>query len=102
MTAEDVVYSFNRWLDPATASPERPAGMGVKFIKLDEASRQTIDKLIAARGGSDEGSAFDQEPHAPEVSAPPAAAAASPEQAQRRMQAMLKMHKIDIAALEQA
>ena len=26
----------------------------------------------------------------------------SPEQAQRRMQAMLKMHKIDIAALEQA
>ncbi|RYE86851.1 MAG: TIGR02266 family protein, partial [Myxococcales bacterium] len=62
--------------DPSTASPERPAGMGVKFIKLDEASRQTIDKLIAARGGSDEGSAFDQEPHAPEVSAPPAAAAA--------------------------
>ena len=23
MTAEDVVYSFNRWLDPATASPRR-------------------------------------------------------------------------------
>src|SRR3954447_15649003 len=37
-------------------SAERPAGMGVKFIKIDDNSRHTIDKLTGAK--SDAGSAY--------------------------------------------
>ena len=43
--------------DPADAIPSRPAGMGVKFIKLDEASRQVIDRLVARY--KDAGSAYE-------------------------------------------
>jgi uncharacterized protein (TIGR02266 family) len=32
------------------AGPEAPAGMGVKFIKIDDASRAVIDKLVLSRG----------------------------------------------------
>jgi len=32
--------------DPAEAIPSRPAGMGVKFIKIDDASRQVIEDLV--------------------------------------------------------
>src|SRR5262245_26033304 len=32
--------------DPAQAAAERPAGMGVKFIKLDEPSRALIERLL--------------------------------------------------------
>lgn len=32
--------------DPADAASSRPAGMGVKFIKLDDASRQVIEDLV--------------------------------------------------------
>jgi uncharacterized protein (TIGR02266 family) len=35
-----------------------PAGMGVKFIKIDDASRQVIDQLVAKSGGAV--SAFDK------------------------------------------
>ena len=43
--------------DPAAASgTTHPAGMGVKFIKLDDSSRAVIDKLVASR--EDAGSAF--------------------------------------------
>ncbi|MGH7327097.1 MAG: TIGR02266 family protein, partial [Polyangiaceae bacterium] len=43
--------------DPAAASgAQSPAGMGVKFIKLDDSSRAVIDKLVATR--EDAGSAF--------------------------------------------
>src|SRR6476660_10355067 len=38
---------------------ERPAGMGVKFIKIDEASRKVIDRLVDGR--EDAGSAFTSE-----------------------------------------
>lgn len=33
------------------ADAERPAGMGVKFIKLDEESRHVIDQLVSSRKG---------------------------------------------------
>ncbi|HEX3597212.1 MAG TPA: TIGR02266 family protein [Polyangiaceae bacterium] len=36
--------------DAASASPDSPAGMGVKFIKLDDESKQLIDRLISKRG----------------------------------------------------
>ena len=39
--------------DAAAASPDTPAGMGVKFIKLDDESKHLIDRLVAKRGGSD-------------------------------------------------
>src|SRR5690606_27847594 len=44
--------------DQANADPERPAGMGVKFIKIDEESRAVIEKLLASRG-PDSASAYD-------------------------------------------
>ena len=49
-----------------TSERERPNGMGVKFIKIDDASRKIIDQLVGARadagaayeaGGGDGGSA---------------------------------------------
>src|ERR1700722_1537220 len=36
--------------ETAQASGELPAGMGVKFIKLDDSSRGVIDKLVDAKG----------------------------------------------------
>ena len=68
----------------AAAAPDKPAGMGVKFIKVDEASRSLIDRLVASQGSG--GSAFDAElpadggtsqPQVP-VQGPPAAAAPRP------------------------
>ena len=40
--------------DSQAIATERPAGMGVKFIKLDEGSRQVIDRLVEAHGGTRE------------------------------------------------
>ena len=40
-----------------TGDKERPSGMGVKFIKIDDASRKTIDQLVGAR--SDAGAAYE-------------------------------------------
>src|SRR5690606_12707398 len=40
------------------ASPEKPAGMGVKFIKVDEESKRVIGQLVSSRG-DDSQSAFD-------------------------------------------
>jgi uncharacterized protein (TIGR02266 family) len=45
--------------EPSTAGAERPAGMGVKFIKIDENSRAVIDRLVNAK--EDAGSAFTAE-----------------------------------------
>jgi uncharacterized protein (TIGR02266 family) len=45
--------------EAGTSSADNPAGMGVKFIKIDEASRTVIDKLVGTR--SDAGSAFTSE-----------------------------------------
>src|SRR6188768_1671035 len=33
-----------------TGDKERPSGMGVKFIKIDDQSRKTIDTLVESRG----------------------------------------------------
>jgi uncharacterized protein (TIGR02266 family) len=44
--------------DITAADTERPAGMGVKFIKLDDDSRRLIDQLLSSR--RDESSAFDE------------------------------------------
>jgi hypothetical protein len=40
-----------------TGDKERPSGMGVKFIKIDDVSRKTIDQLVDAR--ADAGSAYE-------------------------------------------
>jgi uncharacterized protein (TIGR02266 family) len=40
-----------------TSERERPNGMGVKFIKIDDASRKIIDQLISSRG--DAGAAYE-------------------------------------------
>src|SRR6187397_2867945 len=68
--------------EPTQASSDKPAGMGVKFIKIDDASRAVIDKLVAQK--ADAGSAYTSDPAALEddakgVSAvPPATAAPAP------------------------
>ena len=36
--------------DSETTGDARPAGMGVKFIKIDDASRKVIDTLVESRG----------------------------------------------------
>lgn len=51
--------------DLAAADAERPAGMGVKFIKLDDDSRRLIDQLLSTR--KDDSSAFDAEASQPGV-----------------------------------
>jgi uncharacterized protein (TIGR02266 family) len=45
--------------EPAGAGPDKPAGMGVKFIKVDEASRALIDRLVTSKGSAT--SAYDAE-----------------------------------------
>jgi uncharacterized protein (TIGR02266 family) len=58
--------------EAGSAAAERPAGMGVKFIKIDESSRQVIDRVVAEK--SDAGSAFQSESEvsgANEVPKPP-------------------------------
>jgi uncharacterized protein (TIGR02266 family) len=50
--------------DASQATPDRPAGMGVKFIKIvDDASRAVIERLTSSR--ADAGRAFESEPEAP-------------------------------------
>jgi uncharacterized protein (TIGR02266 family) len=69
--------------DAASSNGERPAGMGVKFIKIDEPSKSVIDKLVNTR--ADAGKAYEAEAEVPTAVAevpvvkptpPPAAAAA--------------------------
>ena len=45
--------------EPTSAGAEKPAGMGVKFIKIDDASRAIIDRLITQK--ADAGSAYTSE-----------------------------------------
>lgn len=52
---------WKRDLDGNT--PDDPAGMGIKFIKIDEASRAVIDKLVEGRAPGQEG-AFEHLPEA--------------------------------------
>ncbi|HMI83573.1 MAG TPA: TIGR02266 family protein [Polyangiaceae bacterium] len=57
--------------DTAGTGSDKPAGMGVKFIKVDEASRNLIDRLVVSKGGGV--SAFDDEGSGPPLEAPAAA-----------------------------
>jgi len=65
--------------ESAEAQDGAPAGMGVKFIKIDDASRSVIDQLVAKAGGAvsafDKGTGEGTQPAAP--AAPPAAASAT-------------------------
>src|SRR4051794_13534077 len=45
--------------EPTQAGNDKPAGMGVKFIKIDDASRAIIDRLITQK--ADAGSAYTSE-----------------------------------------
>jgi uncharacterized protein (TIGR02266 family) len=69
--------------DAASATPDKPAGMGVKFIKVDEVSRRLIDRLIDSKGAIP--SAYDAEEAedvvtapAPQVAPAPAAVSSPP------------------------
>lgn len=48
--------------EPTQAAADKPAGMGVKFIKIDDASRAVIDRLVASK--VDAGSAYTSDPAA--------------------------------------
>ncbi|HEX4474249.1 MAG TPA: TIGR02266 family protein [Polyangiaceae bacterium] len=65
--------------ETVSAGPETPAGMGVKFIKLDDESKKVIDQLVTSRGERD--GAFDHGDRPP-VAANPQSASAAPEQRQ--------------------
>src|SRR5690606_37455643 len=60
--------------ESSDASPEKPAGMGVKFIKVDDESKRIIGQLVASRG-DDSQSAFDA---GRASAAPPRAASSAP------------------------
>jgi uncharacterized protein (TIGR02266 family) len=66
--------------DPSQASDDRPAGMGVKFIKIDDASRAAIEVVVAraADAGQNFTSQDDAQASPPSVitSAPPLSAIA--------------------------
>ena len=65
--------------DSAQGAGERPSGMGVKFIKIDDPSRAVIERLTSTR--ADAGKAFESEPEAvvPRASnRPPAGSAPAP------------------------
>jgi uncharacterized protein (TIGR02266 family) len=47
------------WKREPPIAPERPAGMGVKFIKLDDPSKAVIERLMAAK--ADAGRAYESE-----------------------------------------
>src|SRR6202042_84768 len=49
--------------DAGTSNGERPAGMGVKFIKIDEPSKTVIDRLVNTK--ADAGKAFESEAEMP-------------------------------------
>jgi len=61
--------------EPPQAGADRPAGMGVKFIKLDGHSRELIDRIVAER--KTEGPSFEETPDglSPSMRPPPSAPA---------------------------
>jgi uncharacterized protein (TIGR02266 family) len=84
--------------EPAEAGGETPAGMGVKFIKIDDKSKGLISRLVDAQGGGQ--SAFDagkptngSEPAAP-VAAAPAAKKEEPKAQPKRASTMLGLGSI--------
>ncbi len=61
--------------DTTQGTGERPSGMGVKFIKIDDPSKTVIDRLVNSR--SDAGRSYESESETPNPE-PLAAAAAAP------------------------
>lgn len=49
------------WKRDSSNGPEEPGGMGIKFIKLDDASKSVIERLVQSRGQHTV-SAFDRSP----------------------------------------
>lgn len=76
--------------ESAEAGNDRPAGMGVKFIKVDEDSRKLIGQLVASRG-EDTKSQFEvgQESGESRRATPSSASAATSSAAQARKGTML-------------
>lgn len=75
-----------------------PAGMGVKFIKIDDASRSVIDQLVAKSGGAvsafDKGAGEQPAAAAPTPAPAPAATAEAP-----KLGAMRKATMIGLGSL---
>src|SRR5262245_3527580 len=95
--------------DAADSNDERPSGMGVKFIKIDDKSRAMIAKLVDAQGNGE--SAFDQgkpaggEDDGGKEEAAPAPAAAAAAASQKRAGTILGLGNIgsqkpDVAKVE--
>jgi uncharacterized protein (TIGR02266 family) len=59
-TAAAVIAGIGRvaWRRAASVDPARPAGMGIKFIKLEPASQTIVDRIVTERGAHP--SRFDQ------------------------------------------
>jgi uncharacterized protein (TIGR02266 family) len=62
--------------DNTQANADRPAGMGVKFIKLDDSSKVVIDKLVLTK--ADAGKSFESEAQTEMEPLAPAAKPATP------------------------
>jgi uncharacterized protein (TIGR02266 family) len=58
------------WKREHAGGPEEPAGMGIKFIKIDEASRSVIERLLESRGPGKDG-AFERSPETEAPMFPP-------------------------------
>lgn len=56
------------WVREAEESPDRPSGMGVRFLKLDEASREVISGMVESHVSSG-GKPFDPEVRPEDVAA---------------------------------
>jgi uncharacterized protein (TIGR02266 family) len=65
--------------DTGQGTGERPSGMGVKFIKIDDPSKTVIDRLVNSR--ADAGRAYESESETPNPDAAVPAAAAAPPRA---------------------
>jgi uncharacterized protein (TIGR02266 family) len=83
-----------------------PAGMGVKFIKIDDASRGVIDQLVSRSGGAvsafDKGSADQTAAAAPTPAPAPAAASEPPKLAAMRKGTMIGLGSLGAEAAEGA
>jgi len=67
--------------DAGTSNGERPAGMGVKFIKIDEPSKTVIDRLVNTK--ADAGKAYESEAEMPTAVLDAPAAKVTPRQRRR-------------------
>ncbi|MCL2448158.1 MAG: TIGR02266 family protein [Polyangiaceae bacterium] len=66
--------------EPAQSATDRPVGMGVKFIKMDEASRAVVERLTSTRDGAGPEAAAARTPSRPppQASPPPPGASRRP------------------------